>query len=130
MKVFDIQERLRKEGFEFELFEDTYFIARNKKFMIRAIQERDLFQIGMKETFDRWANSVDMEYKYPYKEKDLDKILDEINNLKRCSYKETKGHRCMNWELRNESKYICDECKNYRNRNNDEKRKSYQRRKC
>ena len=43
-------------------------------FYFRANKKTDTFQIGIKKTFDRWANSVDNEFKFPKTNKDWERI--------------------------------------------------------
>lgn len=126
--MFEIKDFLEKNNFEFELYEDTYFIARNSKILIRGIQETNLLQVGMRETFDRWANSSDIEFKYPYTEKDMDQILKEVDLYKRCTKKHNGRYRCTNWVKNSKGRVICDDCLKRKHEKSKEKRKNHQRR--
>ena len=76
--MFNIEDSLKEKGFEITTNEDDLILAKNDAFLVRAIQSQNIFQVGNKQNFDRWANSVDFEFEYPYTDENMTTILNKI----------------------------------------------------
>jgi len=95
---FNLLEALKELGFKFEYeYKENSFCGFNKNFRIRGLSDR--FQIGIVSTFDRWANSVDFECKYPQSFKKLNEIFEEVCSLVKCD-------KCSEWLNQDQQKKL------------------------
>ena len=83
-------------------------ILTSEKCHIRILKKSNKIQFGFKSSFDRWANSVDYEENIPRTRTRIDKILDYIGKMIKCS-------RCEAWAAKGDLNFIgkrayCDYC--------------------
>ncbi|MCK5643024.1 MAG: hypothetical protein KAJ19_19610, partial [Gammaproteobacteria bacterium] len=65
-------------------------ILSDEKCHIRILPESNKIQFGFKSSFDRWANSVDYEEDIPRTRTRIDKTLEYVGKMIKCS-------RCEAW---------------------------------
>lgn len=108
MTVSDLKDYLvNTRGFT--LIDDYSFaILSNEKCHIRILPESNKIQFGFKSSFDRWANSVDYEEDIPRTRTRIDKALEYVGKMIKCS-------RCEEWEAKGDLNFAgkrpyCDYC--------------------
>ena len=87
-------------------------IFSSEKFYIRILTETNKLQFGFRSSFDRWANSVDYEEDIPHTRSRVDKVLEYVGKMIKCS-------RCEEWGAKGDLNFVgkrpyCDYCYNMR----------------
>ena len=99
----------------FVLVDDySFVILSSEKCHIRILPESNKIQFGFKSSFDRWANSVDYEEDIPRTRARIDRVLEYVGKMIKCS-------RCEAWAAKGDLTFIgkrayCDYCYSMRSK--------------
>src|SRR3954464_14381669 len=101
----NVVEVLTSHGFKIVMDEPEMLIANGPKFRIRVLWGELKMQFGMEQTFDRWANSVDLEAPLKEDVEHFKNVLDEVAQLHKCHY-------CTSWNTPHKiaNKDVCACC--------------------
>ena len=89
-------------------------ILTSEKCHIRILKKSNKIQFGFKSSFDRWANSVDYEEDIPRTRARIDRALEYVGKMIKCS-------RCEEWAAKGDLNFIgkrpyCDYCYSLRSK--------------